>query len=207
MPTKLISHRGRSHFKQWLVCPKRYEISSHRDKSGAVMVALARHMPCAQYIWICQHMLSCGCKTRLVVQPRFSEWINVQNLQLHKNAPSSWINLQLTIVIFKKSMITDMHHRITYMYINFQQNRVCRSVKTVNTNIFAINRITYMRIHIQQKRGVDQSKPCTQIYLKKIASCINLQLAIRISKPNFFQICITPMSSRYSVTAFHSYLL
>ena len=29
-----------------------------------------------------------------------------------------------------------MHHRITYMYINFQQNRVCRSVKTVHTNLF-----------------------------------------------------------------------
>ena len=32
-----------------------------------------------------------------------------------------------------------MHHRITYMYINFQQNRVCRSVKTVRTNLFAKN--------------------------------------------------------------------
>ena len=30
-----------------------------------------------------------------------------------------------------------MHHGITYMYINFQQNRVCRSVKTVHTNLFA----------------------------------------------------------------------
>ena len=29
-----------------------------------------------------------------------------------------------------------MHHGITYMYINFQQNRVCRSVNTVNTNLF-----------------------------------------------------------------------
>ena len=33
-----------------------------------------------------------------------------------------------------------MHHRITYMYINFQQNRVSRSIKTVHTNIFAKNR-------------------------------------------------------------------
>ena len=33
-----------------------------------------------------------------------------------------------------------MHHRITYMNINFQQNRVSRSVKTVHTNIFAKNR-------------------------------------------------------------------
>ena len=27
---------------------------------------------------------------------------------------------------------------------------------------------------------IDQSKPCTQICLQKIANCINLQLAIRI---------------------------
>ena len=35
-----------------------------------------------------------------------------------------------------------MHHRtcITYMYINFQQNRVSRLVKTVHTNLFANNR-------------------------------------------------------------------
>ena len=35
-----------------------------------------------------------------------------------------------------------MHHRKTYMYINFQQNRL-----------------------------VDQSKLCTQIYLQKFATC------------------------------------
>ena len=33
-----------------------------------------------------------------------------------------------------------MHHRITDMYINFQQKWVSRSVKTVRTNIFAKNR-------------------------------------------------------------------
>ena len=46
-----------------------------------------------------------------------------------------------------------MHHRKTYMYINLQQNRVTRPVKTVHTNLFA-----------------------------KIANCINLQLAIRTLK-------------------------
>ena len=46
---------------------------------------------------------------------------------------------------------TDMHHHETYMSINFQQNRVGRSVKTVHTNLFA-----------------------------KIASCINMQLRIVI---------------------------
>ena len=29
-----------------------------------------------------------------------------------------------------------MHHHKTYRYINFQQNRVSRSVKTVHTNLF-----------------------------------------------------------------------
>ena len=46
------------------------------------------------------------------------------------------INLQLPIVILKKSIILDMHHK-TYMYTNFQKNRVSRSVKTVHTNLFA----------------------------------------------------------------------
>ena len=36
-----------------------------------------------------------------------------------------------------KKNISDMHHRKTYMNINFQQNRVSRSVKTVHTNLFA----------------------------------------------------------------------
>ena len=67
---------------------------------------------------------------------------------LTKNA--SYINLQLPIVILKKSILLDMHHRKTYMYVNIQQNRVSRS------------------------------KPCTQIYLPKNGNCINLQLAIRV---------------------------
>ena len=32
-----------------------------------------------------------------------------------------------------------MHHRVTYMYINFQQNRVSRSVKTVHTSLFGLD--------------------------------------------------------------------
>ena len=44
-----------------------------------------------------------------------------------------------------------MRPRKTYMYIHFQQNWVCRSVK-----------------------------PCTQIYLHNIAICIDLQLPIVI---------------------------
>ena len=33
-----------------------------------------------------------------------------------------------------------MRHRNTYMYINFQQNRVSRSVITAHKNLFANNR-------------------------------------------------------------------
>ena len=47
------------------------------------------------------------------------------------------------------------------MYINFQQNQVCKLVKTVHTNLFA-----------------------------KIASCINLQLTIIILKNRLFQTCM-----------------
>ena len=69
-----------------------------------------------------------------------------------------------------------MHHRKTYMYIKFQQNRVSRSVKTVHTDLFAKNsklqkfattnnnfkksifldmhhHETYMYINFQQNRG------------------------------------------------------
>ena len=94
-----------------------------------------------------------------------------------------------------------MHHRITYMYINSQQNWVSRSVKTVRTNIFAnncklhkfatipiiffLNQLLQTCIIIKRtfisifsKIGfVDQ---CTQIYLQKIASCIDLQPPIVI---------------------------
>ena len=97
----------------------------------------------------------------------------------------------------------------------FSDNRVSRSVKTVHTNIFPNNRKlhkfattnsilfisvtsdihhckTYMYINFQIIGLVDQSKPFTQIYLQKIVSCINLQLAIRISENHAFQTCTTP---------------
>ena len=59
--------------------------------------------------------------------------------------------LATTIRNFEKNIIPDMHYHKTYMYIKFS-----KIVLLV------------------------QSKPCTQIYLKKIVSCINLQLAITI---------------------------
>ena len=77
--------------------------------------------------------------------------------------------LQLPVVILKKSSISDMQHRKTYNYFNFQQNWVSRSVKTVHTNVFAKikvatvfskksiisdkhHRITYMYINFEQNR-------------------------------------------------------
>ena len=73
-----------------------------------------------------------------------------------------YINLQLPIVILKKSFLLDMHHRKTYMYINFQQIRVSKSVKTVHANLFA-----------------------------KICKLHKLQLANRISKNHAFRTCTT----------------
>ena len=87
------------------------------------------------------------------------------------------------------------------MYIDFQQNRVCRSVKTVHTNIFAKNcklhkfattnsnfeksilldmhhYKTYMDINFQQ----NQVKTQVMTVRQKIVSCINLQLPIIIFK-------------------------
>ena len=54
-----------------------------------------------------------------------------------------------------------MYQRKTYMHIKFQQNRVSSLVKTVHTNLFS----------------------------KKIANCIILQLAIRILKNHAFRTC------------------
>ena len=101
------------------------------------------------------------------------------------------------------------------MYINFQQNRVKtqvdRAYKFIRKKIASCINLQ-LRIIIFQNRlfqtciivkrtctsifskigSVDQSKPCTQIYLQKIANCINLQLAIRISKNQAFRTCTTP---------------
>ena len=129
---------------------------------------------------------------------------------------ASCIDLQLPIVIWKKIIIFDMHHHKTYMYINFQQNRVKtrhdRAYKFIRKKIASCinlqlpiiifkNRLFQTCIIVKRtcssifsKIGlVDQSKPCTQIYLQKIANCINLQLAIRISKNQAFRTCTTPL--------------
>ena len=37
----------------------------------------------------------------------------------------------------KKTLLLDIHHHITYMYINFHENGANRSAITVHTNVFA----------------------------------------------------------------------
>ena len=111
-----------------------------------------------------------------------------------------------------------MHHHLNVQvaYINFEQNRVCRSVITVHTNVFAKKIVRFINLQLpiedfknylfqtwlivkrtcisifSKIRLVDQSKLCTQIYLQKLANCINLQLAIRISKNHAYRTCTTP---------------
>ena len=74
------------------------------------------------------------------------KFICKKNRKLHKFA--------VTNNNFFKSTLSDMHHRKTYMHINFQQNRVSRSVKN--------------RAH--------------KFIWQNIASCKNLQLPIVILK-------------------------
>ena len=107
-----------------------------------------------------------------------------------------------------------MHHRITYICINFQQNRVSRSVKTMRTNIFAKkcklhifaipntifvksiisdmhHRIMYMYIKFQQNRVNRSVKTVlTKYSCQKNACCINLQLPNYFLLNRLFQTCI-----------------
>ena len=63
-----------------------------------------------------------------------------QYTQIYLQLIASCMNLQLLLIFFYKLIVSDMHYHVTYMYINFQQNRTSRSVKTVHTNLFANNR-------------------------------------------------------------------
>ena len=83
-----------------------------------------RHRKTYTYINFYRTRLSRSAKT--VHTNKFAK-----NRKLHKFATTN--------SNFKKSILSDMHHRKTYMHINFQHNRVRRSVKTVHTNIFAKN--------------------------------------------------------------------
>ena len=63
-------------------------------------------------------------------QTRASRSVQTVHTYIYLQIIATCINLQLPIVMFKKSTLSNMHHRKTYMYINFQQNCVSRSVKT-----------------------------------------------------------------------------
>ena len=68
-------------------------------------------------------------KTQLVMTVHTS--LFAKNRKLHKFATTN--------ITFLKSTLSIMYHRKTYIHINFQQNRVSRSVKTLHTNSFAKN--------------------------------------------------------------------
>ena len=117
---------------------------------------------------------------------------------------ASICNYQYYFLLNGLFLLSEMHHSITFMYINFWQNRVSRSVKTcaqiylqkmascVNSllPIIILKKSILLDMHhdnvhvyqISANELVDQSKPCTHIYLQMIASCINLQLPIVILK-------------------------
>ena len=73
--------------------------------------------------------------------------------QIYLQKTSSCMNLQLPILVLKRIIMSDMPHRITSIYINFQQNQYCRLVKIVLINL-----------------------------LQKHTDCISLQLPIVILK-------------------------
>ena len=83
------------------------------------------------------------------------------------------------------------------MYL--QKNRKLHEFAT--TNIFFLKNRHFQTciivkrtcISIFSKIGlVDQSKTCTQIYLRNFLNCNNLQLAIRILKNHAYRTCTTP---------------
>ena len=80
--------------------------------------------------------------------------------------------------------ISDMHHCITCMYINFQQNRINKSVKNVNTNLFANNR----KLH---KFSIRTSEPNynLQKYLHRYAIYIIYLIFCMITSDQLSQPC------------------
>ena len=107
-----------------------------------------------------------------------------------------------------------MHVYKAYMYFEFQQNQVCRSVKSVHTNLFSQYRNlhkfattnsnfekktilldmhhhkTYMYINFQQNQIKTQVMIVHTSLFAKIASWTNLQLPIIIFQNRLFQTCI-----------------
>ena len=101
---------------------------------------------------------------------------------------ASCINLQLPIVILNKLILLDMHHHKTYMYINFQQNRVSRPVKTVHTNLFAkyckLHKFATCNLNFEKSRLSDMHYPLTDIQADfEINRLIRYQIT---AKRNYF---------------------
>ena len=69
-------------------------------------------------------------KLELVDQSKLCTLIYFQKVASHHKFATTNRN-------FLKSILLEMHHHKTYMYINFQQNRANRLVITAHTNVFA----------------------------------------------------------------------
>ena len=90
-----------------------------------------------------------------------------QCAQIYLQKIACCLKLQLLMLFFVKSIISDMHHRISYMYINFQQNQVSKSVKTVHTNLCAKNcqlhTFVTCNLNFEKSRLSDMHYPLTDI--------------------------------------------
>ena len=77
------------------------------------------------------------------------------------------IILQLPIITFKKLTLSNMHHRKTYMHINFQETQVSTSVKIVHTNIFGKNcklhKFSTCNYNFEKSRHSDMNYPLMDI--------------------------------------------
>ena len=79
-----------------------------------------------------------------------------------------------------------MHHRKTYMYNNFQQNRVSRSVKAVHTNLFAkickFHKFATCNWNFKKSRLSDMHYPLTDIQADfEINRLISYQITAKIN--------------------------
>ena len=73
------------------------------------------------------------------------------------------INLQLLIVILKKSILLDMHHHKTYMYINFQHNRVSKSISQNRAQKFCLQKFATCSWNFENSPLSDMHYPLTDI--------------------------------------------
>ena len=67
----------------------------------------------------------------------------------------------------EKLNISDMHHRISYKYINFQEN-------------IRFNKV-YTQIYLQKIASCLSQKPCTQIYLQNSSKLLQFATTILVT--------------------------